>query len=172
MLALVNRLGQGNTWAGEAGQGRKAVTPPSRQHSEHGCIKLWIGSRIVPVRSGPDGSRTWWFSGHPRSFLRAANRDGSRSGEFEAAQQREQDLMKTLDIPKSRKCGTIVVYRSRFEKCQRAMVVPKTTKSPARQHMRGKFGRFARAWGTLLTQAQREAWNVTGPKVQSKKRLT
>ena len=24
----------------------------------------------------------------------------------------------------------------------------------------------------VLTQAQREAWNVTGPKVQSKKRLT
>jgi hypothetical protein len=38
--------------------------------------------------------------------------------------------------------------------------------------MRGSFGRLARAWSGLLTQAQRDAWNVAGPKVPSAKRLT
>ena len=37
--------------------------------------------------------------------------------------------------------------------------------------MRGAFGRFAPAWGRLLTETQREAWNVAGPKVQSAARL-
>jgi hypothetical protein len=37
--------------------------------------------------------------------------------------------------------------------------------------MRRAFGDYARAWSRLLTQAQREAWDVAGPKVQSDKRL-
>ncbi|MCX6926139.1 MAG: hypothetical protein NT154_23465 [Verrucomicrobia bacterium] len=37
--------------------------------------------------------------------------------------------------------------------------------------MRGSFGRLARAWGSLLTEEERDAWNVAGPKVQSAKRL-
>ena len=37
--------------------------------------------------------------------------------------------------------------------------------------MRGAFGRLARAWGGLLTEAQRDAWCEAGPKVQSAKRL-
>jgi hypothetical protein len=80
--------------------------------------------------------------------------------------------MKTLDIPKSGKCGLIVAYQSRFGSCQRAWVAPSNTQTSARQHMRGAFGRFAPAWGRLLTEAQRAAWNVAGPKVQSKRRLT
>ena len=48
---------------------------------------------------------------------------------------------------------------------------PGETQSPARDHMRGSFGRLSRAWSGLLTQAQRDAWNVAGPKVQSAKRL-
>ena len=79
--------------------------------------------------------------------------------------------MKTLDIPKSGKCGNIVTYRSRYGNCQRALVVPANTPSPARQQRRGAFGGFARAWGRVLTQAQREVWNVAGPTVQSKTRL-
>jgi uncharacterized Zn-binding protein involved in type VI secretion len=38
--------------------------------------------------------------------------------------------------------------------------------------MRGAFGSFARAWSRVLTQAQREAWDVAGPTVQSKRRLS
>jgi hypothetical protein len=37
--------------------------------------------------------------------------------------------------------------------------------------MWGEFGRLAPAWSRVLTQAQRDGWNVAGPKVQSKRRL-
>ena len=37
--------------------------------------------------------------------------------------------------------------------------------------MRSSFGRLARAWGSLLTEEERDAWNVAGPNVQSAKRL-
>src|ERR1019366_4080273 len=38
--------------------------------------------------------------------------------------------------------------------------------------MRRGFASFAPAWSRVLTQPQREAWNVAGPKVQSKTRLS
>ena len=79
--------------------------------------------------------------------------------------------MKTLDIPKSGKCGVTVSYRSPFGNCQRMLVSPKNTITPAREHMWRGFGGFARAWGGVLTEEQRVAWNVAGPKVQSKTRL-
>jgi hypothetical protein len=79
--------------------------------------------------------------------------------------------MKTLDIPKSGKCGNIVVYPGRYGQCQRQLVIPANPQTSARQFMRGSFGNLARAWGRRLTEAQRGAWNVAGPKVQSAKRL-
>jgi hypothetical protein len=103
-------------YAGEAGQGRKAIRLPSRQHSEY----------------------------YP---------------------------MKVLSIPSSGKIGQAVAYRSRFGNCQRQYVIPANPRSPAQQHMRKGFGSFAPAWSRVLTQTQREAWNVAGPKVQSKTRL-
>ena len=79
--------------------------------------------------------------------------------------------MKVLDIPSSGKRGTVVAYHSRFGLCHRALVVPANTQTPARQHMRRAFGSFARAWGGILTQAQRDRWDEAGPKVQSATRL-
>jgi hypothetical protein len=79
--------------------------------------------------------------------------------------------MKVLDIPSSGKRGTVVAYLSPFGLCHRALIVPANTQTPARQHMRRAFGNFARAWGRMLTQAQRDRWNAAGPKVQSAKRL-
>lgn len=79
--------------------------------------------------------------------------------------------MKVLDIPSSGKRGTVVAYRSRFGLCHRALVVPANTQTPARQHMRRAFGNFARAWGGVLTQAQRDRWDEAGPKVPSATRL-
>ena len=79
--------------------------------------------------------------------------------------------MKTLDIPKSGKCGNIVAYQSRYGSCQRQLVVPANTQSPARQQRRRDFGGFAGAWGRVLAEEQRVAWNVAGPMVQSKTRL-
>ncbi len=63
--------------------------------------------------------------------------------------------MKTLDIPKSGKRSNIVAYPSPFGGCERALLVPANTKTPARGHMRGAFGNLARAWGLRLTEAQR-----------------
>ena len=79
--------------------------------------------------------------------------------------------MKVLDIPSSGKRGTVVAYQSKFGLCHRALVVPANTQTPARQHMRRAFGNFARAWGGVLTQAQRDRWDEAGPKVQSASRL-
>ena len=79
--------------------------------------------------------------------------------------------MKILDIPQSGKRGLYVSYRSPFGLCSRILVCPANTQTPARQRMRGSFGRFAKSWSRTLTQAQREAWNLAGPKVLSKKRL-
>ncbi len=79
--------------------------------------------------------------------------------------------MKVISIPSSGKRGNIVAYNSRYGICHRALVVPANPRTPARQHMRGAFGSFARAWSRVLTQAQREAWDVAGPTVQSKRRL-
>src|ERR1035441_6059391 len=79
--------------------------------------------------------------------------------------------MKVLSEPSSGKRGTIVAFISRYGQCQRQLVTPRNTWSPAREHMRDSFGRLARAWGGLLTEAQRVAWCEAGPKVQSAKRL-
>ena len=79
--------------------------------------------------------------------------------------------MKILSEPSSGKISNRVAFISRYGQCQRALVIPKNTWSPARDHMRGSFGRLSRAWSGLLTEAQRDAWCVAGPKVQSTKRL-
>ena len=79
--------------------------------------------------------------------------------------------MKILSEPSSGKRGNIVAFISRYGQCQRELVTPRNTWSPAREHMRGSFGRLSRAWGGLLTDAQRDAWCEAGPKVQSAKRL-
>ena len=79
--------------------------------------------------------------------------------------------MKILSEPSSGKIRERVAYVSPFGQCQRALVIPANTQSPARDHMRGSFGRLSRAWGGLLTEAQRQAWSVAGPSVQSAKRL-
>jgi len=80
--------------------------------------------------------------------------------------------MKVLSIPNSGKCGNTVAYPGRYGQCQRQKVVPANRQTSARQHMRSSFGRLSRAWGSLLTEEQRDAWNVAGPNVQSAKRLS
>ena len=75
--------------------------------------------------------------------------------------------MKILDIPQKGRCGVYVSFRSRFGQCRRALVVPKNTWTAARERARRDFAYFARAWTCVLTQAQRDAWNLAGPNVQS-----
>jgi hypothetical protein len=79
--------------------------------------------------------------------------------------------MKILSEPSSGKIGNRVAFISPYGQCQRELVTPKNTWSPARDHMRGSFGRLSRAWSQLLTDEQRDAWCEAGSKVQSAKRL-
>ena len=79
--------------------------------------------------------------------------------------------MKVLSNPSSGKCANTVSYPGRYGQCLRQHVIPANRQTSARQHMRSSFGRLSRAWGSLLTEEEREAWNVAGPKVQSAKRL-
>ena len=66
--------------------------------------------------------------------------------------------MKVLSEPSTGKIGNRVAFISRYGQCQRELATPKNTWSPARELMRGSFARLARAWGGLLTAAQRDAW--------------
>jgi hypothetical protein len=79
--------------------------------------------------------------------------------------------MKILSEPSSGKIGNRVAFISRYGQCQREYLIPKNTWSPARDHMRGTFGRLSRAWSQLLTDAQRDAWCEAASQVQSAKRL-
>ena len=79
--------------------------------------------------------------------------------------------MKILSEPSTGRIGNRVSFISRYGQCQREYLVPLNTRFPARDHMRGAFGRLSRAWGGLLAETQRNAWCEAGPKVQSPKRL-
>ena len=79
--------------------------------------------------------------------------------------------MKILSEPSSGKRGNTVSYLSPYGQCQRQLVIPANTHSPARERMRRSFGNLAQAWSRLLSQAQRDAWGVAGPLVQSGQRL-
>src|ERR1035441_4556798 len=62
--------------AGAANQGRKAVRPPSRQHSEHGCIQLWIGG-LLEIKPGDSVLETSVGTGLNFKYLpRAIKRSG------------------------------------------------------------------------------------------------
>ena len=79
--------------------------------------------------------------------------------------------MKILDVPKSGKCGNVVVFRSRFGLCLREWVTPRNIQSPARDHMHAVFGNASQMWGGKLTQAQRDRWSLAGGEVMSHPRL-
>jgi hypothetical protein len=79
--------------------------------------------------------------------------------------------MKVLTVPSSGKSGNSVAYLGRYGQCQRQYLVPANRQTSAREQMRGSFGRLSRAWGTLLSEAQRQAWGAAGSRVQSAQRL-
>ena len=58
----------------------------------------FTGPRAVPARSGPHSTRSLWSSEHPGFSLRAASRDGSRSGrEIDAARRSVRVRLFCLD---------------------------------------------------------------------------
>lgn len=79
--------------------------------------------------------------------------------------------MKVLSVPSSGKRGNIVAYISPFGQIHRELVSPTNPRTIAQQYMRGVFGHLAQAWGRLLSQEQRDRWNVAGPQAMTHPRL-
>ena len=75
--------------------------------------------------------------------------------------------MKILFHPASGRWGNQVAFQSRFGQALRNYVVPRNGRTAAQQHMRRVFGSNPQMWGGKLSQAQRDLWNVEGPKVWS-----
>ena len=79
-------------------------------------------------------------------------------------------LMKTLEIPKSGKCGGTVWQRNRFCQYSYPAFVPFNPRTPAQVAVRGTFGAVSKRWRTL-TQEQRDAWIAVARTIKSKPRL-
>ena len=75
--------------------------------------------------------------------------------------------MKILFHPASGRWGNMVAFQSRYGQALRSYVVPRNARTNAQQHMRQVFGSNPQMWGRKLSQAQRDLWNVEGPKVWS-----
>jgi hypothetical protein len=54
---------------------------------------------------------------------------------------------------------------------KRRQVIPANPKTVRQRRSRGAMGAVSKAWGEVLTEEERLAWNVAGPKVQSRPRL-
>src|ERR1035441_5439711 len=79
--------------------------------------------------------------------------------------------MKILDIPKSGKCGQVVAFQSRYGLCLRQLVSPRNKITPARQFMRGAFGRHSQVFSRKLGDEQLNRWILAGAQVMSDPRL-
>ena len=79
--------------------------------------------------------------------------------------------MKILDIPQSGKRGQIVAFQSRFGLCLRQLVRPRNTRTPARQFMRGAFGRHSQTYSRKLSEEQMDRWQLVAAQVLSDPRL-
>jgi len=81
--------------------------------------------------------------------------------------------MKThiLDCPKSGRSGDVVFLMIRNRQRERAYVIPKTVRNAATKRARTAFGALSKAYSTLLTAEQQQAWNVAAAKVLSRPRL-
>ena len=79
--------------------------------------------------------------------------------------------MKVLDIPKSGKCGGVVFYRTHRGQYSRRHVIPHDPRTAAQRLAREVMTAVSKAWRDLLTEEERGAWRVAGPKVMSRPRL-
>ena len=80
-------------------------------------------------------------------------------------------VMKTLEIPKSGKCGGTVWQRNRFCQYSYPAFVPFNPRSPAQCAIRGVFSAVSKRWRTL-TQKQRDVWIAVAWTQWSKPRLS
>lgn len=74
--------------------------------------------------------------------------------------------MKTFDIPKSGKRGSVVAFKSRFGQCEREHTSSLKPRTDAQLRSQEDFGAASAGWN-YLTEDQRQAWRDYGRKVRS-----
>ena len=74
--------------------------------------------------------------------------------------------MKTFDIPKSDKRGSVVAFKSRFGQCERELTRSQKPRTAAQLTSQSDFGAASARWD-YLTEDQRKAWRDYGRKVRS-----
>jgi hypothetical protein len=79
--------------------------------------------------------------------------------------------MHMLDVPKSGRSGDVVFFMVRNRQRERAYVIPRNVRNAATGRARGAFGALSKAFSTLLTSEQQQAWTSAAAKVQSRPRL-
>jgi len=79
--------------------------------------------------------------------------------------------MNMLDIPKSGRYGDVVFLMRGGTQSTRAYVIPEIVRNAATRRARGAFGALSKAFSTLLTDEQQEAWIAAAAKVLSHPRL-
>ena len=78
--------------------------------------------------------------------------------------------MKSLEIPKSGKCGDRVWQRNRYCQYSYPAFIPFNPRSPAQVAVRGVFRAVSARWRTL-TQDQRDIWIAVASTMKTKPRL-
>jgi len=79
--------------------------------------------------------------------------------------------MKTLEVPKSGKCGGRVFYRLHRGQCWRKHFIPHNPRTAAQRRARKDFGLISKAWSERLSETQRQAWVARGARMRSYPRL-
>jgi hypothetical protein len=79
--------------------------------------------------------------------------------------------MKVLDTPRVGRIANQIFYPSPYGQGARQACVPRNTRTPQREHVRGGFAYYSRGWRTLLTEAGRQLWNAAGAKVPTARKL-
>ena len=74
--------------------------------------------------------------------------------------------MKSFDIPKSGKRGSVVAFKSRFGQCEREHAPSRKPRTAAQQRSQSDFGAASARWN-YITEDQRKAWRAYGRKVRS-----
>jgi hypothetical protein len=78
--------------------------------------------------------------------------------------------VKTLDIPRSGKCGNRVWQRNRYCQYSYPVFIPFNPRTAAQVAVRGNFGSVSARWRTL-TEAQRQVWIAIASRLKTRKRL-
>lgn len=70
--------------------------------------------------------------------------------------------MRKRDVPKRAKCPNVVAGKNPHDDYLLALESPAEPCTPEQRRARSAFSIFSVAWGTMLTDRQRAAWNAAG----------